>query len=278
MGFSEAVKTKVKKNAAFRCCKCQTSGVQVHHIKPTKDGGSDDIENAAPLCPNCHDYYGDNPSKRKGIKQMRDWWYKKAENMFPDTSKNFELLKKIDSKLEKITKSLSDQDQKWISEFSELKLDLQQISTDVIDKIKPEIAPIISLDISKTFSLVKTEDPSLYISSLKINCPHCNYFFDGYNNSLNNCPNCSFSFYQPERLTFKTYKDHLFEISETSFINLSLEDLPKVATGLIDTSFNLGTIKPLTSSEITCPKCNYEFSEIIRTTFHYCPNCHHGFS
>jgi hypothetical protein len=29
--------------------------VQVHHIVPREDGGTDDIENAIPLCPNCHD-------------------------------------------------------------------------------------------------------------------------------------------------------------------------------------------------------------------------------
>lgn len=29
--------------------------VQVHHITPKSEGGSDDISNAIPLCPNCHD-------------------------------------------------------------------------------------------------------------------------------------------------------------------------------------------------------------------------------
>ena len=278
MGFSEKVKIEVKEKAAFRCCICQNIIVQVHHIKPTKDGGSDDIENAAPLCPNCHDYFGDNPSKRKGIKQMRDWWYIKAKKMFPDTSKNFELLKKIDSKLEKISKSISDQDQKWVSEFSELKLDLKEISTNVIDKIRPEIAPKISLEISKTFSLIETEDPTLYISSLKVICPQCNYFFEGYNNSLNYCPNCNFSFYHPEKLTYEVFKQHLSEISNKSFNNLSLDAAPKIATGLIDTAFNLETLKPLNSSKIICPKCNHEFPEFGYSITHRCPNCNHIFS
>lgn len=275
MGFSEKVRKEVKEKAAFRCCRCQTIGVQVHHIIPTKDGGSDDIENAAPLCPNCHDYYGDNPSKRKKIKEMRNWWYKTAEKMFPDTSKNFKLLKKIDSKLEILSKSRSDQDQKWVSEFNELKLDLKEISTNIIDKMKPEIAPKISLDISKTFSLVETEDPILYISSIKVNCPQCNFFFEGYNNSLNNCPNCNYSFYHPEKLTYEGFKQNLFEISDQSFINLSLDATPKVATGLIDTSVNLETLESLTFATIICPKCNHEFSSSSSSIIHNCPKCNH---
>ena len=33
------------------------------------------MQNAAPLCQNCHDQFGDNRQKRKDITQMRDWWY-----------------------------------------------------------------------------------------------------------------------------------------------------------------------------------------------------------
>jgi len=40
------------------CCigrnRCPSS-VSVHHIVPTSEGGTDDIDNAIPLCPNCHD-------------------------------------------------------------------------------------------------------------------------------------------------------------------------------------------------------------------------------
>jgi hypothetical protein len=37
------------------CAVCQhRHGVQVHHIVPRFEGGSDDANNAIPLCPNCH--------------------------------------------------------------------------------------------------------------------------------------------------------------------------------------------------------------------------------
>lgn len=38
-----------------RCAICRSlHNVQVHHIRPRALGGTDDIENAIPLCPNCH--------------------------------------------------------------------------------------------------------------------------------------------------------------------------------------------------------------------------------
>ena len=82
--FPEATKEAVKKKAGFQCCRCRNVGIQVHHILPQGEGGSNDIDNAAPLCPNCHDYYGANPVKRKEITQMRDWWYECIERMYPD--------------------------------------------------------------------------------------------------------------------------------------------------------------------------------------------------
>jgi hypothetical protein len=39
-----------------RCALCgKLHGVSIHHIKPVAEGGTDDIDNAIPLCPNCHD-------------------------------------------------------------------------------------------------------------------------------------------------------------------------------------------------------------------------------
>lgn len=80
MAFSEKIKTEAKRRAAFRCCICHKSFVEVHHIIPLAESGSDDLSNAAPLCARCHDLYGGNPEKRKAIRQMRDsWWSLMAE-------------------------------------------------------------------------------------------------------------------------------------------------------------------------------------------------------
>lgn len=79
MSFSEKVKIEAKKKAGFRCVICQEPFVEEHHIIPQKEGGEDTLNNAAPLCSRCHDLYGDNPSKRKQIRQMRYHWYEVME-------------------------------------------------------------------------------------------------------------------------------------------------------------------------------------------------------
>ena len=88
MGFSERVKYEAKRKAAFQCCRCRSIGVEVHHIIPQEHGGSDDMENAAALCPRCHTYFGGNPDKRKEIIQMRDLWYEMV-SLLPN---NFHLI------------------------------------------------------------------------------------------------------------------------------------------------------------------------------------------
>ncbi len=102
MSFSEKQKLEVKKKAAFRCCRCHEIGIDVHHIVPQSDGGPDDIENAAPLCQNCHDRFGANSEKRKEIKQMRDWWYEVVKEKYSGDQEKWqrinELILQIQSK------------------------------------------------------------------------------------------------------------------------------------------------------------------------------------
>jgi len=83
MAFSETLKLKVKKRAHFQCCLCHALGVEVHHIVPESESGPDTDENAAPLCPSCHETYGANPDKRKFIREARDFWYELCLNRFP---------------------------------------------------------------------------------------------------------------------------------------------------------------------------------------------------
>ncbi|NQU66371.1 MAG: HNH endonuclease [Candidatus Marinimicrobia bacterium] len=80
MPFTEATKLKVKKKARFQCCLCHDLGVQIHHIIPQSEDGSDEEDNAAPLCPSCHDKYGANQEKRKFIHEVRDFWYKECNS------------------------------------------------------------------------------------------------------------------------------------------------------------------------------------------------------
>jgi hypothetical protein len=79
MPFKEIVKKQALERSAFRCCICHDLASDVHHIIPQEEKGPDTIENAAALCATCHDLFGDNPKKRKKIRQMRDYWWKIVE-------------------------------------------------------------------------------------------------------------------------------------------------------------------------------------------------------
>lgn len=131
MGFSEPLKNEVKKKAAFQCCRCRDIGVEIHHILPQKDGGTDDIDNAAPLCPSCHEKFGDNPKKRKEIREMRDWWYGIVEEKYGgnDTIKRLE---EISGSLETLKQGQSD--------ISDLKQLLLAFSSDTINHLTTETA------------------------------------------------------------------------------------------------------------------------------------------
>lgn len=82
MGFNEQQKLIVKRRAHFRCCLCHSIYIEVHHIIPEEEGGPNSEDNAAPLCPYCHETLGSNPTKRKFIKQARDDWYEICEKRY----------------------------------------------------------------------------------------------------------------------------------------------------------------------------------------------------
>ncbi len=75
MPFAENLKLSVKRRSHFSCCLCHALGVEIHHIVPQEEGGPDTEDNAAPLCPSCHETYGANPQKRKFVREARDFWY-----------------------------------------------------------------------------------------------------------------------------------------------------------------------------------------------------------
>jgi len=104
MGFSEQIRREVKIKAAFRCCRCQQVGVDVHHVVPRALGGTDRIDNAAPLCQNCHDQFGDNRRKGKEIRQMRDWWYNIVAHRYNVTDEFREEISRLGDNIEKYVK------------------------------------------------------------------------------------------------------------------------------------------------------------------------------
>jgi len=83
--------------------------VEIHHIVPEAEGGLNDEENAAPLCPSCHAWFGANPEKRKEMRQMRDWWYEVCESKYGGGEN--ETLRKLDEFLTEVRRAGSLQEQ-----------------------------------------------------------------------------------------------------------------------------------------------------------------------
>ncbi len=76
MDFPEAVKLEAKRRAHYQCVICRRSVfLHVHHITPQEEGGPGDLDNAAPLCVECHDLHGGDPGKQKWIREARDFWW-----------------------------------------------------------------------------------------------------------------------------------------------------------------------------------------------------------
>lgn len=78
--FTESDKKKIRRQSNNVCCICHKEPfVDIHHITPIVDGGDSSQDNGAPLCPNCHRKYGNNPDHRKQIKEHRDSWFAQCE-------------------------------------------------------------------------------------------------------------------------------------------------------------------------------------------------------
>lgn len=106
MPFSETLKAKVRKKAHLACCLCKSTGVEVHHIIPEDESGPNTEDNAAPLCPSCHDLYGANPKKRKFIREARDFWYELCEKRYASDPENLRGLKRVEDGIAEIQRDV----------------------------------------------------------------------------------------------------------------------------------------------------------------------------
>ncbi len=85
MDFSDAVKREARERAHYTCIWCHHSEffLEVHHIVSQQDHGLSDLDNAAPMCTQCHSNFGDNPVFRKQIRERRDWWWEYCKERQP---------------------------------------------------------------------------------------------------------------------------------------------------------------------------------------------------
>ncbi len=106
MPFSEDIKLAVKRKSHFKCCLCHALGVEIHHIVPQSEGGQDTADNAAPLCPSCHETYGGNSRKQKFIREARDFWYEHCERRYAADPEYLKSLKQMEDGLAEIKKDV----------------------------------------------------------------------------------------------------------------------------------------------------------------------------
>jgi len=175
MVFTDKIKLEVKEKSNFRCCMCYSIYIEIHHIISESEGGKDTFENAAPLCPSCHERWGGNPTKRKFIKQMRDSWYKKCEGSTPQ-EKDF--MKSVNKLLEEI-KEQRKNNEKLTKDFKEIKQKQGQLIENLASKGNFNAIPSIAISGSQLAenvyagfrcSICGTNIGLLVGSSL---CPNC---------------------------------------------------------------------------------------------------------
>jgi len=144
MAFSEPIKQEARRRAGYHCCICRDIAVsiEIHHIIPQEDGGSDDIDNAVALCRNCHGDYGANREKKKIVKEMRDWWYDRVNMIYgsADVNENFQ---KVYNEIEKISSNHS-------GTLTGLREELKRLSDKLDGSIDKYNAPAMVSEIIKT--------------------------------------------------------------------------------------------------------------------------------
>lgn len=92
MSFPQKIRDEIFVNSARYCCICHKPkgiNIEIHHIKPKKEGGKDTLENAIALCFDCHANAGHyNPNHPKGSKLSESELLKHKEKWFEIVQKN----------------------------------------------------------------------------------------------------------------------------------------------------------------------------------------------
>ena len=137
MAFSEEIKNKIRIKANNCCCVCQLPFPDIHHIIPLKDGGTDDIENAAPLCPTHHRWYGNNPDLRKALILMRDEWYGKCARVREELPEIIKRVGHVEANTNRLAEELKAHDDKVEDRFQQHLTAMSNLISQAISKLPP---------------------------------------------------------------------------------------------------------------------------------------------
>lgn len=181
MEFNEKQKLEIKQKAHFMCCLCHNPYVEIHHIIPEAEGGSNSEENAAPLCPYCHETFGSNPTKRNYIRQARDNWYEICKKRYLSDPE----------RLEEITNKL-----KQAATKEDLKKAVDSIATLLSDIVtNPRASPAEATeelsDVTASMSMAIIE---------KARCFRCGYTWESESKKTPVvCPRCRSPYWDTQR-------------------------------------------------------------------------------
>lgn len=148
----EAVRVDVLAACNNRCCVCQTPFVQIHHID--EDPSNNEIENLAPLCPNCH-----TQAHHKGnivtnltpgrIVELRDRWYAYCEKRKDSTGVGANAM----LKLKNFVRSMGSAQYGWARTFADIDPAYAEMNRDEI--------------INRVFSTSNRDDLVAYLETVK---------------------------------------------------------------------------------------------------------------
>jgi len=182
MAFSEQLKLQVRRRAAFRCCRCHEIGIEVHHIVPQAQRGPNTEKNAAPLCPNCHTWFGGNSEKRKEISQMRDWWYEVCATKY--SAVNEEALRKLDDLIAEVRRQgVSEEDRQRA--LQEIQIALGQLLDESQEKKGSDVGQAVTTKVDAIVTATRLGS-GVYAN---VHCRRCNSY-TGLLVGSDSCPSC----------------------------------------------------------------------------------------
>jgi hypothetical protein len=175
----EELKSEILSRSNNRCCVCQTPFVVLHHID--EDPSNNDIDNIAPLCPNCHSQAHSKSMLTTNLtasrlKVLRDRWYSYCENRKEGSriSANAVL------RLKNLVISLGYADHAWKKMFSTVNPNYADMNRDGIINMVFSTSNrddlVVALETVKNMYASKLSDPPLLYKFQQV----CNAFGIGY--------------------------------------------------------------------------------------------------
>lgn len=150
--LKESTRLEIISKCNNRCCICQTPFIQIHHI----DGNpsNNDLDNLAPLCPNCHDQAGlarqlSMQLTPERIKKLRDIWYTYCEKRKEGSNVGPNAILKVKN----FVRSVGFAQYGWAKTFSGLDASYGELTVDQI--------------IERVFSTTNRDDLLCYLETMK---------------------------------------------------------------------------------------------------------------